>query len=325
MPTLFKNTAENKPGIYRIVCLPTGQFYLGSAKSVRHRWHVHNHHLRNNTSPHWRLQQAWNRYGAEKFAFEVIAYTEEPVRVALEQQYLDETRCWDRQVGFNVNKVAGKTAGWKHDLSTIENLGSGWIVTYPDGKEEYVVNLMLFCERHGLDHGSMRSVAYNKGDQHRGGWKCRRADVSREQWQERQDARKAKVRERQPNFRCGWIVTDPQGKQYYVANLEIFCEEHGLHTNSMMLIAHVKRYHHKGWLCRRKNVTVEEWETKRQQRRLQTVENRSKPKRVGTYEVTSPDGVSQIIHNLAQFCRDHNLEKYFICGGTNGWTCRRIA
>ena len=54
------------------------------------------------------LQHAFNKYGEQNFKFEVIEYTDDPSTLLdLEQKWIDETNCYDKNVGYNIMKTAG--------------------------------------------------------------------------------------------------------------------------------------------------------------------------------------------------------------------------
>lgn len=93
-------------GIYKILCVPTGKFYIGSSQDVERRRKGHWRALRRNAhySPH--LQNSWNKYGATAFVFSLIEVVPASELLAREQAWLDSTRCYDKVVGFNVARCA---------------------------------------------------------------------------------------------------------------------------------------------------------------------------------------------------------------------------
>ena len=54
-------------GIYCIINIQNGKKYIGSSKNIRKRAE-----LRHNNHDNQHLQNAWNKYGEEKFDFYVI-------------------------------------------------------------------------------------------------------------------------------------------------------------------------------------------------------------------------------------------------------------
>ena len=65
--------------IYRIRNLKNGKVYVGSALNLFARWSRHRADLRANRHNNRYLQRAWNRHGAQAFAFEVVRRIENPL------------------------------------------------------------------------------------------------------------------------------------------------------------------------------------------------------------------------------------------------------
>lgn len=57
--------------VYRIVCVTSGKSYIGISDDPKKRWRVHRSYLNHNKHRNRKLQSAWNKYGAENFAFTV--------------------------------------------------------------------------------------------------------------------------------------------------------------------------------------------------------------------------------------------------------------
>ncbi len=62
----------DEPVVYKIKCIPTGKFYVGSAKNFRERINVHLSALRRNKSNCKKLQHAFNKHGEVNFSIEII-------------------------------------------------------------------------------------------------------------------------------------------------------------------------------------------------------------------------------------------------------------
>ena len=79
-------------GIYKIINLVNGKFYIGSSKNLMKRWGDHLYRLRNNKHLNKHLQNAYNKYGESSFAFVIIesnnTWNEKELREK-EQEYLD--------------------------------------------------------------------------------------------------------------------------------------------------------------------------------------------------------------------------------------------
>lgn len=77
--------------IYRITCVETGKFYIGSTVNKAQRWARHRKQLRDGTHPNKHMLAAWNKYGEPAFVFEVIEDDMDPAALfAAEQKYLDQ-------------------------------------------------------------------------------------------------------------------------------------------------------------------------------------------------------------------------------------------
>lgn len=77
--------------IYRITCIETGKFYIGSTVNKAQRWARHRNGLRAGKHPNKHMQAAWSKYGEGAFVFEVIEEVDNPAMLLLvEQKYLDE-------------------------------------------------------------------------------------------------------------------------------------------------------------------------------------------------------------------------------------------
>lgn len=110
----FKPPKEhwNNSGIYRIRNLENDKFYIGSAVAFRSRWHVHSHHLKYDTHPNYHLLAHKNKYGIENLVFEIVEFVDETDKLLeREQWWLDQTRCWDRKIGFNLCPTASSQLG----------------------------------------------------------------------------------------------------------------------------------------------------------------------------------------------------------------------
>ena len=61
----------NSSGIYAIENTVNGKRYVGSALSFRRRWRLHRRMLEAGRAPR-KFQNAWNKYGPDKFEFRVL-------------------------------------------------------------------------------------------------------------------------------------------------------------------------------------------------------------------------------------------------------------
>lgn len=77
--------------IYRITCVVTGKFYIGSTVNKAQRWARHRRQLRDGTHPNKHMASAWAKHGEAAFVFDVLESVDDPALLfAAEQKYLDQ-------------------------------------------------------------------------------------------------------------------------------------------------------------------------------------------------------------------------------------------
>lgn len=83
---------------------------FGSSKNVFNRWQQHLRDLRSNKHYNPYFQATWNKYGEENFIFEIIEECEnnEKILEETEQKWLDETKCYERDIGYNISERADR-------------------------------------------------------------------------------------------------------------------------------------------------------------------------------------------------------------------------
>lgn len=89
-------------GIYKIKNIETGDFYIGSSTRLLARRDEHFANAAAGRHHSIIFQRAWNKYGPEKFDFEILEECEVGDLLAREQHYLDLER-----PKYNISKVAG--------------------------------------------------------------------------------------------------------------------------------------------------------------------------------------------------------------------------
>lgn len=113
----YKRNEENKKdsdqcGIYSITNKLNGKRYIGQTYNFKYRWMRHRSYLKHNTEHNAHLQNAWNKYGAENFEFEIIE------RCKFEQ--LDEREIYwinyydSKNAGYNFADGGLGCKGYKH-------------------------------------------------------------------------------------------------------------------------------------------------------------------------------------------------------------------
>lgn len=110
-------------GIYKITNKQNGKFYIGSSVNIEMRWYAHKSYLRRSVHSNPHLQNAWNKYGEDSFIFSILVETEEDSLLDKEQELIDETKCCDKNVGYNKALIAGSPMkGRKHSPEAIEKI-----------------------------------------------------------------------------------------------------------------------------------------------------------------------------------------------------------
>ena len=76
-------------GVYKITNTITGDFYIGSSKNVKNRWASHKNSYTWKKCPNNPLYKDMQKYGTNKFAFEVLAEVEIEHLKEAEQQFIE--------------------------------------------------------------------------------------------------------------------------------------------------------------------------------------------------------------------------------------------
>src|ERR1700733_3463740 len=106
-----------KSGIYQILNIVNGKFYIGSAVNIYKRLLTHRAMLDINKHDNIHLQAAWNKYGEESFTFGIVEFVEDKSKLIEREQYwIDKTYCY--KIGYNRNPIAGSRLGVKESLET---------------------------------------------------------------------------------------------------------------------------------------------------------------------------------------------------------------
>ena len=77
-------------GIYKITNTITNDFYIGSSKDVKRRWRSHKWPSRWNKYPNNQMYIDMQRYGVDKFVFEILAEVEADSLKEMEQKFIEK-------------------------------------------------------------------------------------------------------------------------------------------------------------------------------------------------------------------------------------------
>lgn len=107
-------------GIYKITNLLDSKVYIGQARNIKERWQCHLNNLTNNRHCNNHLQNAWNKYGAENFKFEIIEECEESELNEREIYWIDYYGGCNSNNNYNL--MAGGNCGGSPSIETRQKL-----------------------------------------------------------------------------------------------------------------------------------------------------------------------------------------------------------
>lgn len=82
---------KSKSGIYRIRCIVTGEFYIGSSANIAARFKEHKYDLRHSIHHNYKLLAEWERHGEESFVFEIVEECEGTAALMEREQHWIDT------------------------------------------------------------------------------------------------------------------------------------------------------------------------------------------------------------------------------------------
>ncbi len=88
-------------GIYKITNIVNKKIYIGSSNNIDRRWSEHKKLLKINKHHNSHLQASFNKYGIDKFKFDIMMYCTIDKLLFFEQKCLDKYKPWDREIGYN--------------------------------------------------------------------------------------------------------------------------------------------------------------------------------------------------------------------------------
>lgn len=172
-----KSELKGKSGIYMILCLVTGKFYIGSASDFcnRRKSHLCNLNKKKHSSPH--MQNAWEKYGEKEFVFVCLELCPKDTLCAKEQEYLDIYTPFDNNIGYNICPKAYSRRGVKSSLATKERnrivstglYGLDYELVSPDGMLHRERGIKTLAKKYMLSPKSLTMVVRGKLT-HSAGW-----------------------------------------------------------------------------------------------------------------------------------------------------------
>lgn len=176
---------DDKCGVYQIKNKVNGKVYIGSSKNIYERWKQHIKKLNKGNHDGEHFQNAWNLYGADNFEFTIIEECEPEIRFKREQYYMDLTKCYVREYGYNTNKKAywqdcAAEVEAKLSASSKKNIGERGVHKYSEKQAKQAIEMLLnpdyrldeIAEIVGASESFVKSILYHKT------WKYLTEDVT---------------------------------------------------------------------------------------------------------------------------------------------------
>lgn len=203
----------NESGVYVIINLINGKYYVGSSVDIKVRLKNHLFCLTKNKHHNKHLQNDWNYFGQDKFTVKVVSIGDDFLKK--EQELL-----FDRTNSYNICNVVGET-------NPNVKIFKGFIS--PEGKNVDVTNLSKFCRDNNLSFTTMLRMSQGKRCSSNG-WTHINASHKK--------VEAVKTYE-------GFI--NPSGEEVTIYNLRKFCYDNNLLQSKMWMVYNGKRLQHKGW------------------------------------------------------------------------------
>lgn len=246
-------------GIYKILCLANGRFYVGSSTNLYQRYFEHRGDLRRGSHKAVRMRNSWNKYGENAFVFEVLERCDVCVLMQKEQHYLDSLRPIDPKIGFNTCPVAGTNVGRPVSQETRAKISSANKKPCSESKKEKIKLTFRLTQEERINHaveayGKEYSLVSPSGEIVTGrGYEefCRKHGLSPTTVSRLMSGELLQV--------SGWTKTgtsktfyrfrDPFGRLHEipVRCLKDFARNHNLSHFGLYKVWSKKITHHKGW------------------------------------------------------------------------------
>ena len=113
-------------GIYSITNALTDTVYIGQSKNISKRFQDHRWSLNTNRHKNPKLQSSWNKYGKERFEFQLVEAVEDTSidLTTLEQKYKDAAYSLGYKL-FNIKEPEDPTIFTQEAIQKISNANKG--------------------------------------------------------------------------------------------------------------------------------------------------------------------------------------------------------
>ena len=159
-------------GIYKITNTVTGDFYIGSSNDVKRRWAEHKKPSTCKNNPNNQLYQDMQKYGLDKFDFQVIEEVEIEKLKETEQQFIETLKPTYnnyRANGLDIErykeyqKEYEKTDKGKESHRKYQNKYDNQLCCY-NGETLTLSALSMRFKKQGIDHPTIEAKKYLKNN-----------------------------------------------------------------------------------------------------------------------------------------------------------------
>ena len=226
-------------GVYRIINLVNHKQYIGGTSDIRRRRRQHRYDLREGTHRNPRIQEDFDLYGENMFAFLVLEIVKDKSKlVETEQKWIDEL-----QPEYNVNPKAGYCVGeYVNNKSAHEKISETIKRLHAEGRYAHIKGTKRNWK---AGHPPNLGKKFSKET---------RAKISKATTGKNNPnygkPRLASTRKKigDANAKTYEGAVSPEGIVYSpIVNMSQFCKEHGLGLSSMVAVMRHRRNQHKGW------------------------------------------------------------------------------
>lgn len=142
-------------GVYKIINTITRDFYVGSSKDIKERWRSHKKPSMHNKYSNNPLYQDMQKYGVDKFAFEILAKVEPDKLKEKEQQFIETLK-----PTYNSNNAKGlNIERYKEHYKEYQKEYQNQLCNY-NGKTMTLSALRKRFERQGLSNPTKEAKKY---------------------------------------------------------------------------------------------------------------------------------------------------------------------
>jgi len=90
-------------GVYMILCVPTGQAYVGQSVNIKTRLYKHKYYLQYGKHKNRYLQEAWDKYHQASFQFSILErISVQALLIEAENKWINRLETYKTEKGFNI-------------------------------------------------------------------------------------------------------------------------------------------------------------------------------------------------------------------------------